>query len=88
MWIVFGGIVGMLARSIHPGKDDMGLWATILLGVVGSFVGGSINWLMGNGVGIISSSGFVMSLVGALIACYVYSQKDNIYEWIKSVSGK
>ena len=41
-WILFGLIAGFIARAIVPGKDDIGIWRTILLGIVGSFVGGLI----------------------------------------------
>ena len=41
-WIVFGFLVGLIARAIYPGSQPMGLLMTTVLGVVGSFVGGTI----------------------------------------------
>ena len=41
-WIIFGAIVGVIARFLMPGRDSMGWIPTIVLGIVGSFVGG---WL-------------------------------------------
>ena len=43
-WLIIGLIAGALARLIMPGKDAMGIIATILLGIVGSIVGGLVSW--------------------------------------------
>ena len=45
-WIVFGLIAGFIARAIVPGKDDIGLIRTVLLGVAGSAVGGFLFGLL------------------------------------------
>lgn len=86
-WILFGAVVGGVARWVYPGKQDISFWGTVLLGVSGSFVGGMINWMLGWGDRMISGSGFVMSLVGALMACYVYVNQDKIKNWINSKIG-
>lgn len=77
-WIIFGAIVGVIARFLMPGRDPMGWIGTIVLGIVGSFVGG---WLAqvffaGNAALPPPSSGWVGSIVGAFIvlAIYRYSQ--------------
>ena len=46
-WIIIGGIIGLLARAVMPGKQAMGLGMTIVLGVVGAIVGGFIGSLFG-----------------------------------------
>jgi uncharacterized membrane protein YeaQ/YmgE (transglycosylase-associated protein family) len=73
-WIVFGLIVGALARFVLPGKQDMSIVMTILLGVLGSFLGGTISRLIfGAGEGFIQPSGWIMSILGAVIALLIYS---------------
>ncbi|MGZ4603007.1 MAG: GlsB/YeaQ/YmgE family stress response membrane protein, partial [Kineosporiaceae bacterium] len=44
--IVVGLIAGFIARAIVPGPDPMGIWATILLGIVGSFIGGFLGYVL------------------------------------------
>ena len=68
MFILFGLIVGFLARAIMPGRQSMGWVATALVGVAGSFIGGVIgNLLSGAPLLDLHSSGFIGSIVGALI---------------------
>jgi len=83
IWIVFGAVVGWLAKLIHPGEENISGWGTVLLGVVGSFVGGLINFCLGWGDAMISSSGMAMSVIGAVICCYVYTHKEKIKNWVK-----
>jgi uncharacterized membrane protein YeaQ/YmgE (transglycosylase-associated protein family) len=67
-WIVFGLVVGLIARAIYPGPQSMGVAATILLGVAGSFVGGTLaNALFGGGIFAMHAAGFVGSVIGALV---------------------
>jgi uncharacterized membrane protein YeaQ/YmgE (transglycosylase-associated protein family) len=75
-WLVFGLIVGAIARLILPGKQEMGWLMTIVLGIVGSFVGGAISWLVfgGGSDGGINPAGWLMSIVGAFIVVFVYSR--------------
>lgn len=72
-WIILGGIVGVIAKLIMPGKDPGGFIITILLGIAGAFVGGYISTLLGFG----SVTGFnvislVIAVVGALILLLLY----------------
>ena len=72
--IIIGAIAGFLARLIVPGKDSMSIPATILLGIVGSFVGGFLASLIGRGDGSwLSTSGIIGSIIGAVIALLVYN---------------
>jgi uncharacterized membrane protein YeaQ/YmgE (transglycosylase-associated protein family) len=77
-WLVFGAIVGVIARFLMPGKDPMGWIATIVLGIVGSFVGGFLAqlFLAGNASFPPPTSGWIGSIIGAIIvlALYRYSQ--------------
>ena len=69
MWIVFGAIVGIIARFLVPGSDPMGWVATILLGIIGSFVGGFLAQLLFTGNATIPppTAGWIGSIVGAIL---------------------
>ena len=68
--LVFGLIAGALARLIVPGKQDLGIGGTILVGVIGSFVGGFIGWAIfdhDRTEGALQPSGIVGSIIGAIV---------------------
>jgi len=73
--IIIGAIAGFIARALVPGKDPMGIGATILLGIVGSFIGGFLGWaLFGKDMneGALQPSGIIGSIIGAIIALLIY----------------
>jgi uncharacterized membrane protein YeaQ/YmgE (transglycosylase-associated protein family) len=73
--LVIGLIAGFIARALVPGNDAMSVGGTILLGIVGSFVGGFIGYaLFGKDFdeGALQPSGIIGSIVGAIIALLVY----------------
>jgi uncharacterized membrane protein YeaQ/YmgE (transglycosylase-associated protein family) len=73
--LVIGIVAGFLARLLVPGRDPMGFWATVLLGVIGSFIGGFLGYvLFGKDLdeGAIQASGIIGSVVGAVIALLIY----------------
>jgi uncharacterized membrane protein YeaQ/YmgE (transglycosylase-associated protein family) len=88
MWVIFGAIAGTVAKWLHPGDEGISGWGTLALGVVGSFVGGLINWILGWGDGAISSSGLLMSIAGAFLVCMVYVRKETIIAWVKNLIGQ
>jgi len=74
--IIIGAVAGFLARAIVPGKDSMSIPATILLGIVGSFVGGLLASLLfgsGDGESFLRPSGLIGSIIGAIIALVIYN---------------
>ena len=72
MFILFGLIVGFLARAIMPGRQSMGLVATALVGVVGSFIGGIVgNHISGTPLLDLHASGFIGSILGALLVLFL-----------------
>jgi uncharacterized membrane protein YeaQ/YmgE (transglycosylase-associated protein family) len=70
-WIVFGAIVGGLARFIMPGRDPMGCVMTILLGVAGSVAGGLLLGLIIGGR-TTDPAGWIGSILGALLLLWLY----------------
>ena len=67
-WIVFGFIIGLLARALVPGKQGMGFVMTTLLGVAGSLVGGLVaTALTGGSMQEMHGAGFLGSLIGAVL---------------------
>ena len=67
-WIVFGFIIGLLARALVPGKQGMGFIMTTLLGVAGSLIGGLVaTALTGGSMQEMHGAGFLGSLIGAVL---------------------
>ena len=70
-WILFGLIVGAVAKLIMPGNDPGGIIVTMLLGIVGAVLGGWIGRALGF-YGPNDPAGFLMSLVGAVVLLAAY----------------
>jgi uncharacterized membrane protein YeaQ/YmgE (transglycosylase-associated protein family) len=73
--LVVGVVAGYLARLLVPGPDPMSFWQTLALGVVGSFVGGLLGYLIFNedlDEGALQASGIVGSLIGAIVALLIW----------------
>jgi uncharacterized membrane protein YeaQ/YmgE (transglycosylase-associated protein family) len=71
MWILFGLIVGALAKLVMPGKDPGGIIVTMLLGIAGAVLGGFVGRAMGfynEG----EPAGFLMAFLGAIILLALY----------------
>jgi len=71
LWIVFGLVVGVVAKFILPGRDPGGIVVTIVLGIVGAMVGG---WL-GRVLGFYrpgEAAGFIMAVAGAIAILALY----------------
>lgn len=70
-WIVFGLVVGAIAKLLMPGRDPGGFIVTILLGIAGALIGGFLGRAMGwyhEG----EPAGFLMSLLGAVVLLALY----------------
>ena len=70
-WIIVGGLAGLLAKAIMPGKDPGGCIVTVLLGVAGAllmgFLGHAVGWYApGEG------GGFIAALLGAIVILFLY----------------
>ena len=72
-WLIVGLIAGALARLIMPGRDSMGIVMTIILGIVGSFVGGLVSWaIWGSNNGRFQPAGLLLSILGAIIVLWIW----------------
>jgi uncharacterized membrane protein YeaQ/YmgE (transglycosylase-associated protein family) len=70
-WILFGLIVGALAKLVMPGRDPGGIIVTMLIGIAGAVLGGFIGRALGfYGEG--EAAGFLMALVGAILLLALY----------------
>ena len=74
LWtIILGFIIGVLAKVLHPGKENMGFIATVVLGIAGSFLAGVIGQFLGwyrAGEG----AGFIASVIVAVLLLAVYGK--------------
>ena len=74
-WVIIGLIAGALARLIMPVRDPMGIIATILLGIVGSVLGGLVSWAIwgadeaGRGF---RPAGLILSIIGAILVLWIW----------------
>ena len=67
-FIIAGLIIGALARLIKPGKQNLGILATLGLGLVGSVIGGLIAWMLGTGsIWELNVLGFVLAVVASVL---------------------
>ncbi|MBN6040233.1 GlsB/YeaQ/YmgE family stress response membrane protein [Amycolatopsis sp. 195334CR] len=73
-WLLFGLIAGFIARALVPGRDDIGLPRTIVLGIVGSIVGGFLFGLLTVGFRGFQPAGWIGSVIGAVIVLVIYNK--------------
>lgn len=77
-WTVLGLLSGTIAKAIYPGSQGGGILSTIVLGIVGAFVGGSLYSLIATGsiqlaATSLSIPGLAISVLGAIVAIYLWS---------------
>jgi len=73
--VVIGLIAGFIARAVVPGRDALSIGGTMLLGIIGSFVGGFLGYALTHhdaDEGAFQASGIIGSILGAIIALLVY----------------
>jgi uncharacterized membrane protein YeaQ/YmgE (transglycosylase-associated protein family) len=73
--LIIGVIAGYLARLLVPGPDPLGFFGTVLLGIVGSFIGGFLGYaIFGEDLnqGALQPSGIIGSIIGSIIALLIW----------------
>jgi uncharacterized membrane protein YeaQ/YmgE (transglycosylase-associated protein family) len=70
-WILFGLVIGIIAKLMMPGRDPGGFIITILLGIAGALLGGFVGRAMGF-YGPNQGAGWIMSILGAIILLAIY----------------
>jgi len=73
VWCVYGILVGSIAKSLVPGEERFGFLQTVALGVVGSYFGGALMYVLGQ-YEALSPAGIFMGVVGAVVALLVYNK--------------
>jgi uncharacterized membrane protein YeaQ/YmgE (transglycosylase-associated protein family) len=72
MFLIFGLIIGALARLIVPGREPGGWIVSLVIGVVGAYLGGFIGRAVGAYPSYQSTGGWVASLIGAIVVAFIY----------------
>ena len=80
-WIVLGLLAGAIAKAIYPGTQGGGILSTMLLGIVGAFVGGTLATLLTPGRLALASTtfsipGIIVAVIGAMIAIWIWNQMN------------
>jgi uncharacterized membrane protein YeaQ/YmgE (transglycosylase-associated protein family) len=70
-WIVFGLVIGIIAKVLMPGRDPGGFIVTTLLGIAGAMIGGFVGRAMGF-YGESQTAGWLMSILGAILLLALY----------------
>lgn len=78
-WIVLGVIAGAIAKAIYPGQQGGSILGTMVLGIVGAFIGGTVFTFINTGTltfaaTSLSIPGIVVAVIGAIIALFLYYQ--------------
>lgn len=76
-WIILGVLAGAIAKAIYPGRQGGGFLSTMVLGIIGAFVGGILHSLIsGNGFALTAAGfsffGVVLAVLGAIITLFIY----------------
>jgi len=71
-WVAFGLLAGIIARCIMPGKEHMGIFMTIILGIIGALIGGVVSTALGFGkVDGFNIYSIAIATVGSIIVLFV-----------------
>ena len=73
IWLIYGLIVGSIAKTIVPGDENFGFIKTVALGVAGSYMGGAILYLVGQ-YEALSPAGLFMGIAGGVISLVLYNK--------------
>ncbi|NJL09481.1 MAG: GlsB/YeaQ/YmgE family stress response membrane protein [Calothrix sp. SM1_7_51] len=76
-WLVLGLIAGAIAKAIYPGRQGGGIFATIFLGIIGAFIGGTLATFIQTGSFQVASAnlsftGILLAILGSIIAIFLW----------------
>ncbi|MBW4557572.1 MAG: GlsB/YeaQ/YmgE family stress response membrane protein [Trichormus sp. ATA11-4-KO1] len=76
-WAILGLLAGAIGKAIYPGSQDGGILSTMILGIIGAFVGGSLFTLLQTGslqltAASLSIPGLFVAVIGSIIAIYLW----------------
>ncbi|QSJ20655.1 GlsB/YeaQ/YmgE family stress response membrane protein [Nostoc sp. UHCC 0702] len=76
-WVILGLLAGAIAKAIYPGYQGGGILSTMILGIVGAFIGGSLYSLLQSGslqltAASLTLPGLFIAVIGAIIAIYLW----------------
>ncbi|MBW4594991.1 MAG: GlsB/YeaQ/YmgE family stress response membrane protein [Brasilonema angustatum HA4187-MV1] len=76
-WVILGLIAGAIAKAIYPGTQGGGILATMILGIIGAFVGGSLVTFLQTGslqltAAALSIPGLIVAVIGAMVAIFIW----------------
>ena len=72
VFLIVGLIAGFVARALVPGPDPMGWLGTMILGIIGSFVGGTLAALLFGGSLDVTPAGLIGSILGSIIVLLIW----------------
>ena len=72
VFLIVGLIAGFIARALVPGRDPMGWMGTMILGIVGSFVGGTLAALLFGGTLDVTPAGLIGSILGSIVVLLIW----------------
>jgi uncharacterized membrane protein YeaQ/YmgE (transglycosylase-associated protein family) len=72
VFLIVGLIAGFIARALVPGRDPMGWMGTMILGIIGSFVGGTLAALLFGGTLDVTPAGLVGSVIGSILVLLIW----------------
>lgn len=75
IFLIFGFIVGLIARALMPGSQKMGIVRTTLVGAAGSFIGGLIGNLISGDALRVHSAGWIGSIIGAIVLMVILGRR-------------
>ncbi|MFN6570155.1 transglycosylase [Nostoc minutum NIES-26] len=76
-WVILGLLAGAIAKAIYPGYQGGGILSTMILGIIGAFIGGSLYSLLQTGTLQLTAAGLTLpglfiAVIGAIIAIYLW----------------
>ncbi|WP_353933116.1 GlsB/YeaQ/YmgE family stress response membrane protein [Okeanomitos corallinicola TIOX110] len=77
-WVILGLLAGAIAKAIYPGSQGGGILSTMILGIVGAFIGGTLFTLFRTGTlqftaATLSIPGVLVAIIGSIIAIYLWT---------------